>query len=62
MQGVDGWDVDLPTDVEANVITNFFAKVAWVFSYIAVYGLRTIIVRPKPQGEPFGLELSTSDE
>jgi len=52
VQGVDGWDVDLPTEIEANVITNFFAKVAWVFSYIAVYGLRPLIVRPKPQGEP----------
>jgi sphingolipid delta-4 desaturase len=46
--GVDGWDVDLPTEIEANVVTNFFAKVAWVFSYIAVYGIRPLIVRPKP--------------
>ena len=51
MQGVDGWDVDLPTVLEANYITNVFAKVVWVFCYIAVYGIRPLIVRPKPMGE-----------
>lgn len=50
-QGVDGWDVDLPTDLEANVVSNFFAKIVWVFSYLAVYGLRPLIVRPKPMGK-----------
>ena len=43
--------MDLPTSLEANLVSNFFAKVAWVFSYLAVYGLRPLIVRPKPMGE-----------
>lgn len=47
MQGVDGWDVDLPTMFEANLITNAFMKVAWVFVYLGVYGLRPVIIRPK---------------
>ena len=49
-QGVDGWDVDLPTILEANIITTTLAKVLWVFVYIAVYGLRPIIIKPKPIG------------
>ena len=49
-QGVDGWDVDLPTYLEANIITTTLAKVLWVFVYIAVYGLRPIIIKPKPIG------------
>lgn len=52
LQGVDGWDVDLPTNLEANVITNVVAKVCWVLVYIGVYGLRPVIIRPKPIGEP----------
>jgi sphingolipid delta-4 desaturase len=52
-QGVDGWDVDLPTCLEANWITTFGAKVCWVFVYILVYGLRPVIIRPKAVGEPF---------
>ena len=47
VQGVDGWDVDLPTMFEANLITNAFMKVAWVFVYLGVYGLRPVIIRPK---------------
>jgi len=43
--------VDLPTYMEANVITTTAIKVAWVFCYILVYGLRPVIVRPKTVGE-----------
>ena len=50
-QGVDGWDVDLPTYLEANWITSFVAKAAWVLVYIIVYGLRPVLIRPKPIGE-----------
>jgi hypothetical protein len=57
-QGVDGWDVDLPTFLEANYITSTLAKVLWVFVYIAVYGLRPIIIRPKPIGAPAGAHLA----
>ncbi|CAK0780311.1 hypothetical protein CVIRNUC_005008 [Coccomyxa viridis] len=48
--GVDGWDVDLPTYLEANWITGFVAKAAWVLVYIIVYGLRPVLIRPKPIG------------
>jgi len=47
---VDGWDVDLPTRLEANYVCNLAAKVAWTAVYIAVYGLRPIIIKPKPVG------------
>ena len=48
VQGVDGWDVDLPTMLEANVVCNTAMKVIWVFFYLGVYGLRPVIIRPKP--------------
>ena len=44
--------MDLPTYLEANVITTTAIKVAWVFCYILVYGLRPVIVRPKKVGAP----------
>lgn len=49
-QGVDGWDVDLPTRLEASYICNLAAKLVWATWYIAVYGLRPIIIKPKPVG------------
>ena len=49
-QGVDGWDVDLPTRLEASCICNLAAKLVWATGYIAVYGLRPIIIKPKPVG------------
>lgn len=49
---MDGWDVDLPTYLEANYITGVGAKVAWVLVYIVVYGLRPVLIRPKPIGKP----------
>ncbi|KAK9826800.1 hypothetical protein WJX81_002217 [Elliptochloris bilobata] len=48
--GVDGWDVDLPTRLEASYICNLAAKLLWTTAYIAVYGLRPIIIKPKPVG------------
>ena len=48
---MDGWDVDLPTYLEANYITGVGAKVAWVLVYIVVYGLRPVLIRPKPIGK-----------
>ena len=50
MQGVEGWDVDLPTGIEANVIAHTAAKVCWMFVYILVYGVRPLLIRPKPVG------------
>ena len=52
MQGVDGWDVDLPTFFEAHWITNTLAKTLWVFVYILVYGVRPVLVKPKKMGKP----------
>ena len=51
VQGVDGWDVDLPTYLEANYICTTVTKTLWVLVYIAVYGLRPVIIRPKRAGE-----------
>lgn len=45
--GVDGWDVDLPTRVEASVVGNGAAKLLWCFAYQAIYGVRPLLVRPK---------------
>ncbi len=45
--GVDGWDVDLPTTLEKEVVASAGPKTAWVAAYLAVYGLRPLIVRPK---------------
>lgn len=50
LQGVDGWDVDLPTFLEANWITNTVAKTLWVAVYIIVYGIRPVLVKPKTMG------------
>lgn len=50
LQGVDGWDVDLPTGIEANIIAHTLAKICWMFVYILVYGIRPLIIRPKPVG------------
>ena len=49
---MDGWDVDLPTFLEANWITNTVAKVLWVSVYLLVYGARPMIIRPKSFGAP----------
>jgi hypothetical protein len=51
VQGVDGWDVDLPTEFEANWINNIFAKLAWVSTYIIIYGVRPLLIRPKVPGK-----------
>lgn len=48
--GVEGWDVDLPTGIEANIIAHTVAKICWMFVYILVYGIRPLIIRPKPVG------------
>ena len=55
-QGVDGWDVDLPSYLEASYVCTTLTKALWVFVYIAVYGVRPLIVRPKPQGAPLAVQ------
>ena len=50
IQGVEGWDVDLPTGIEANAVVHTVAKIGWMIVYILVYGIRPLIIRPKPVG------------
>lgn len=50
VQGVEGWDVDLPTCLEANAIVHTAAKICWMVVYILVYGIRPLLIRPKPVG------------
>ena len=45
--GVDGWDVDLPTAFESSFARSLPAKLVWCAAYLAIYGLRPLIVRPK---------------
>jgi sphingolipid delta-4 desaturase len=45
--GVDDWDVDLPTALEANAISSFLAKLVWTYFYIVVYGVRPLLIKPK---------------
>ena len=47
---MEGWDVDLPTGIEANAIVHTAAKIGWMIVYILVYGIRPLIIRPKPVG------------
>lgn len=55
---MDGWDVDLPTYLEANYVCTTVTKTLWVLVYIAVYGLRPIIIRPKKAGDCLVADLS----
>lgn len=45
--GQDGGDVDLPTVLEANYISNTLMKTIYGFFYLVVYGVRPVLVRPK---------------
>ena len=47
-QGVDGGDVDLPTLLEASYVAGFAAKMVWGLLYLIIYGVRPLLVRPKP--------------
>jgi sphingolipid delta-4 desaturase len=46
-QGVDGIDVDIPTDAEVNFFTNSALKVLWLFMQPLFYAFRPIVVKPK---------------
>lgn len=46
--GIDGGDVDLPTVFEASRVVSVPAKAAWGLCYLIAYGVRPLIVRPKP--------------
>ncbi|KAF3778150.1 Sphingolipid delta(4)-desaturase DES1-like [Nymphaea thermarum] len=49
-QGVDGWDMDVPSQIEARLVTNLFAKSLWVIFQLFFYALRPVFLKPKPPG------------
>ncbi|URD79785.1 Sphingolipid Delta4-desaturase (DES) [Musa troglodytarum] len=49
-QGVDGMDMDIPSHVEAHVVTNAIAKSIWVLFQLFFYALRPVFLKPKPPG------------
>lgn len=46
--GVDGGDVDLPTVFESTWIRGLCMKLMYGFVYLIIYGVRPLVVRPKP--------------
>jgi len=46
-QGVDGIDVDIPTDAEVRFFTNSAKKTLWLFLQPLFYAFRPMIVKPK---------------
>jgi len=46
-QGVDGRDVDIPSELEVRVFTNTLLKLLWVLLQPLFYALRPMITRPK---------------
>lgn len=50
LQGVDGMDVDVPTETEARLVTNILTKSIWVLLQLFFYALRPIFIKPKPPG------------
>ena len=49
-QGVDGIDVDIPTELEGRIFNNCFTKFFFVCLQVAFYSLRPALVNPKPPG------------
>jgi sphingolipid delta-4 desaturase len=47
-QGVDGIDMDLPTDLELKLFTNTPRKLLWVILQPLFYSLRPLFYKPKP--------------
>jgi len=46
-QGVDGIDVDIPTQLEVRIFDNSVKKVLWLFLQPVFYAFRPLIVKPK---------------
>jgi len=46
-QGVDGKDVDIPSDLEVRVFTNSFLKLCWVCMQPLFYAFRPLLTKPK---------------
>jgi len=49
-QGVDGIDMDVPSNTEAHLVTNAVAKSIWVIFQLFFYALRPLFLKPKPPG------------
>jgi sphingolipid delta-4 desaturase len=46
-QGVDGWDVDVPSNLEVKIFHNSLLKVLWVIGQPVFYVFRPLICKPK---------------
>jgi len=49
-QGVDGIDVDIPSEMEGKIFTNSVLKLLWVILQPAFYAIRPFLVKPKVPG------------
>ena len=49
-QGVDGIDMDIPSQTEAHVVKNTVSKSIWVVLQLFFYALRPLFLKPKPPG------------
>eukprot|EP00246_Nothoceros_aenigmaticus_P011065 TRINITY_DN2851_c0_g1_i2.p1 TRINITY_DN2851_c0_g1~~TRINITY_DN2851_c0_g1_i2.p1 ORF type:complete len:204 (+),score=12.30 TRINITY_DN2851_c0_g1_i2:488-1099(+) len=49
-QGVEGYDMDIPSYTEGRAVTNMFMKVLWVIFQLFFYALRPLFLNPKPPG------------
>ncbi|KAH8961855.1 hypothetical protein BDL97_05G070600 [Sphagnum fallax] len=49
-QGVEGFDMDIPSYAEGHVVTNIFMKVLWVICQLFFYALRPLFLNPKTPG------------
>uniref|UniRef100_A0A7N0VE27 Sphingolipid delta(4)-desaturase DES1-like n=1 Tax=Kalanchoe fedtschenkoi TaxID=63787 RepID=A0A7N0VE27_KALFE len=49
-QGVDGIDMDVPSQAEAYFVRNAFTKSIWVLLQLFFYALRPLFLKPKPPG------------
>ena len=49
-QGVEGFDMDIPSYTEGHLVTNTFAKILWVVCQLFFYALRPLFLNPKTPG------------
>ncbi|KAL3677421.1 hypothetical protein R1sor_027369 [Riccia sorocarpa] len=49
-QGVDGMDMDIPSDAEGRIVTNTGFKLLWVLFQLFFYAFRPLFLNPKPPG------------
>ncbi len=49
-QGVEGFDMDIPSYAEGHVVTNIFMKILWVICQLFFYALRPLFLNPKTPG------------